>query len=343
MAQTVSIQNEDINSIVVGGSVALTTASTTNYYNIYSSSATTISGAISVAADTAPTGFALFSIMLGTTFTLGGAGSFTMFGQAVAQSYLQAGTTFIVLYNGSSYTVCCQPSFLTTGFILGTDIASGTIALDRLVNLTAGQIVVGSASNIPTAVAMSGDATISNAGVVTIGNSKILNVMLASGIDGGKLSSNSVPLSALVTTVQNQLNTMAAQSLATASAPISSADVLTLYSSPINIVAAPGAGLALQAVDGVAWVDYNTIPYTTNVGVDIITDTATTAQLRIAVLLNTTTSTPRNFSQVAAPVNAADTQLIPNKALNITVPVGNPAAGNSPLNYIVFYRTLTVA
>ncbi len=44
--------------------------------------------------------------------------------------------------------------------------------------LTSAQIIVGNGSNVASAVAMSGDATISNAGVVAIGAGKVLEAML---------------------------------------------------------------------------------------------------------------------------------------------------------------------
>jgi len=343
MAQAVSIQNEDINSKVAGGTVSLLTASTTNCYNIYSSSATAISGAVGVSPDTTPEGFVLFNITLSTTFTLTGGGSFTLFGQVVAEQYLQSGTKFIVLADGGTYTVACQPSFLQSGFIIGSNIADGTIALTKLVNLASGRVIVGSGSNIPTAVAMSGDITISNTGATAIGANKVVDAMVATGLDGAKLSNGTVPLAALTTSVQNQLNTMAAQSSATALAPVANADVLTLYSVPIDIVAAQGAGLAIQATGGAAWLDpYNTTPYATNTNLAVKNAGATTPQLKITSFLATTTSTPRQFFPVAAGTGAADTQLLPNTALQLTVETGNPTAGDSDLRYIVFYRVLSV-
>lgn len=47
-------------------------------------------------------------------------------------------------------------------------IAVGSIELDKLENVTSGQMIVGSAANVPTAVAMSGDIAIVNTGATTI-------------------------------------------------------------------------------------------------------------------------------------------------------------------------------
>ena len=63
-------------------------------------------------------------------------------------------------------------------------IADGSIELDKLENVTDGQVIVGSAANVPTAVAMSGDIAIINNGAVTIQEGAVEDSMieaLASG------------------------------------------------------------------------------------------------------------------------------------------------------------------
>lgn len=66
----------------------------------------------------------------------------------------------------------------TTGTVTNTMLA-GSIALTKLANLTAGQMIVGNTSNVPTAVAMSGDATLSNTGALTIANGAVSAAKLA--------------------------------------------------------------------------------------------------------------------------------------------------------------------
>ncbi|PKL84471.1 MAG: hypothetical protein CVV22_12830, partial [Ignavibacteriae bacterium HGW-Ignavibacteriae-1] len=88
--------------------------------------------------------------------------------------------------------------------------------------LTNTNIFVGDASNVATGVAMSGDATISNTGVLTIGNdaittskignTQVTNAKLASGIDATKLADGSVDntefqyLDGATSNIQTQLN-----------------------------------------------------------------------------------------------------------------------------------------
>lgn len=69
------------------------------------------------------------------------------------------------------------------GVIVNADInAAAAIAFSKLAALPSAQILVGSAGNVATAVAMSGDITISNAGVTAIGAGKVLLAMLGAGI-----------------------------------------------------------------------------------------------------------------------------------------------------------------
>ncbi len=56
--------------------------------------------------------------------------------------------------------------------------AAAAIDFSKLASLTAAYLLVGSAGNVATAVAMSGDTTISNAGVVAIGANKVTDAML---------------------------------------------------------------------------------------------------------------------------------------------------------------------
>lgn len=79
-----------------------------------------------------------------------------------------------------------------TGVIVNGDI-SGSAAIDysKLAALTSGNILVGNGSNVATSVAMTGDITISNAGVTAIGTGVIVNadVSGSAAIDRSKLAS----------------------------------------------------------------------------------------------------------------------------------------------------------
>ena len=72
---------------------------------------------------------------------------------------------------------------IVDGSIVNADInAAAAIAYSKLAALPSAQILVGSAGNVATAVAMSGDVAISNAGLTTIQAGAIDLAMLSAGI-----------------------------------------------------------------------------------------------------------------------------------------------------------------
>ena len=107
-------------------------------------------------------------------------------------------------------------TMITDGTIVNADInASAAIALTKLANVTAAQIIVGNASNVPTAVAITGDISISNAGLVAITADSIINADIKSdaAIAGSKIVSGTtsvVGVVQLVDSVSSASTTLAA-------------------------------------------------------------------------------------------------------------------------------------
>lgn len=63
-----------------------------------------------------------------------------------------------------------------SGVIVNADVsASAAIAYSKLANLTAGNILLGNASNVPTSTVVTGDVTIDSSGVTAIGSGVIVN------------------------------------------------------------------------------------------------------------------------------------------------------------------------
>jgi hypothetical protein len=69
---------------------------------------------------------------------------------------------------------------IQAGAIVNADInAAAAIDFSKLATLASGNVLVGSAGGVATSVAMSGDVTISNAGVTAIGANKVLSSMVS--------------------------------------------------------------------------------------------------------------------------------------------------------------------
>jgi hypothetical protein len=110
--------------------------------------------------------------------------------------------------------------------------ANAAIALTKLAAVTAGSVVLGNASNVPTATALSGDVTVSSTGVTAIGAGVIVNadVSASAAIAGTKVAPD-FGSQAVVTT-----GTLGAGATTLAGA-------LTLGNN--NIVAGTGAGVKI--------------------------------------------------------------------------------------------------
>jgi hypothetical protein len=68
---------------------------------------------------------------------------------------------------------------LASDAVVNASVASGAaIALSKLESVSAARLIVGNGSNVPTAVDVTGDVTISNSGVTAIGATKVLGSML---------------------------------------------------------------------------------------------------------------------------------------------------------------------
>jgi hypothetical protein len=97
--------------------------------------------------------------------------------------------TGTVVTTGDTGTV--TSNMIANGTIADADInASAAIAYSKLANMTAGSILLGNASNVPTVTAMSGDVTITSGGVTSIGTGVIVNadVNASAAIAGTKIS-----------------------------------------------------------------------------------------------------------------------------------------------------------
>lgn len=126
----------------------------------------------------------------------------------------------------------------------------------------------------------------------------------------------------------------------TAKLTIATADVLTLNTTPIEIVAAPGAGYAIEVISASMKMVYNSATYSTNTSLELITAGATNSQA--STVIKNSVSTIRRFADATTLASATATQLVDNAALNVTVASGDPTAGDSDITVYVNYRIITL-
>jgi len=162
-----------------GGTVTIDISNLgTNYYFVNSASTITLLAPWIVVFDAAgfdgsiiPDGLAFTVsvggiILNGQTFTINGV-SLTdlqaLKGRSIQFGYFNGAWRTLILLNDG------------TADVSGTVLEDGSVTLAKLVALTSADIIVGNSGNVPAAVAMSGDVTISNTGVTAISAGVIVN------------------------------------------------------------------------------------------------------------------------------------------------------------------------
>jgi len=108
-------------------------------------------------------------------------------GQLTQATTLASGDEFVIEQSGLTKRIAAS---VVRGGLVNADIdAAAAIAFSKLAALDSANILVGNGSNVATKVAVTGDVTISNAGVTAIGSSKVVTAMITdANITPAKLS-----------------------------------------------------------------------------------------------------------------------------------------------------------
>ncbi len=158
-----------------GGTLNIPLSGYVEYWYIYGtatlSSSWTIQG-----SGTAYEGMVI-QILYNATVTLGG-NNVTIFGTALTAAEARTRNNIFCYYDGSAWKVSIGGSLNQIRYIDSMQIADYSITTSKMANLTATYIYVGNSSNRPVGVEMTGDVTISNAGVTTIGAKKVKATMM---------------------------------------------------------------------------------------------------------------------------------------------------------------------
>lgn len=122
---------------------------------------------------------------------------------------------------------------------------------------------------------------------------------------------------------------------------LTTAQVKLLNGTPKTIVAAPGAGFAIEALSMVCDMTFVSAAYVTNTALSLAADTATIAQMNdTAILLSTGSRITTGIKLEATGTTAA--QVIENKALQLKELSGNPATGDSNVIVTITYKIINV-
>ena len=127
---------------------------------------------------------------------------------------------------------------------------------------------------------------------------------------------------------------------------ISTAQVLALFGTPIEIVPAPGAGVYLEFLGAYIFLDYNSAAYASDAGEDLVFKYTNAAGAVVSHSIDGTVfHATADALAYARPSNpAADTIVaVANAAIVLHLLVGEWITGNSPLKIRCYYRTIRKA
>ena len=108
-------------------------------------------------------------------------------GQLTSATTIGNGDLFVIEQSSQTFKVAAS---VVRGGLVDADIdAAAAIAFSKLAALDSANILVGNGSNVATKVAVTGDVTISNAGVTAIGNDKVVTAkILDANVTTGKVA-----------------------------------------------------------------------------------------------------------------------------------------------------------
>jgi len=122
---------------------------------------------------------------------------------------------------------------------------------------------------------------------------------------------------------------------------ISSAQILALNSSPVILVAAPGAGFTIMPETVLVQYIFVTTSYTGDITPVVIVDTANASAFQFFSLLADTVTTIKKLTPVT-PFGSDIDQFPEDKALRITTGASNPLTGDSTIRVFVTYTIIPV-
>jgi len=114
---------------------------------------------------------------------------------------------------------------------------------------------------------------------------------------------------------------------------VTTAEILALYTTPKELVPAPGANKVLEFCGAVLFLDFNSAAYATY---GILTVKQGTAAVSDAVAAAALCNQADDCYEQCFPL-AVETELTANSALNLYCDTGNPVTGDSPIYVSISY------
>lgn len=222
-------------------------------------------------------------------------------------------------------------SSLTDGGIL---LGSGAGAVTAMAVLAAGEFVIGDGTTDPNAHALSGDVTCSSGGSVTIANDAVTTVkILDANVTTAKLAANAVTNAKISTDV-----------IQTATVDLTASEVKNLAATQKELVAAPGAGYALQFLGASLILNYGTVQFTES-GYNLAVRYTDGSGVVVSDAIETTGFIDQAADTLTSAVPIKDAIVAASGAENKALVLDNTGggeigAGDSTLRVVVAYKVV---
>lgn len=142
----------------------------------------------------------------------------------------------------------------------------------------------------------------------------------------------------LTAAIDGKLNITDPGVISTVDVSLTAAQIKALLTTPITLVAAPGAGLSIQLLQVLASMTFNTVVYT-NATADALevryTNGSGTLLASVSNSLLVSSASTSEYSNGSSPVTPVD-----NAAVVVRM-AHNPTLGNSPIVIRVYYRVIS--
>lgn len=123
---------------------------------------------------------------------------------------------------------------------------------------------------------------------------------------------------------------------------LSSAEVLTLNSNPITLLAAPGVGTAYDVFSVLARMNFSGAAYTTNTNLRVKYSTSTSQVIANSSVILTQTTSARWGRMGNAAFASGSIQYAENDSVIVDVATGNPTAGGGTVDIFIAYMILAL-
>lgn len=134
-------------------------------------------------------------------------------------------------------------------------------------------------------------------------------------------------------------NAVRARKLHTVTKSLTSAQILALNTTPIEVIPAPAAGVVVKVVSAICKITFATAAYATQTNIWLITDTATVEQGSFTAVLAATATKTQGFIPQGT-VAAGGSQLIAAKSVKAFAPTADPITGAGTVKITVTYELI---